>query len=227
MTTTPAKTPPQTAEISDDLAPMEWFRGYILIPLSEFGQSLDSPDLDTWLEGFAGRNQDTIGDVEITARGELKIMAPTGNPGDLHEAKFTAHVVIWSEDYGGLAGGPTSMFILADGSRLCPDAWWMSAERWNSVPEEARRPFRAVVPDFIVEVVSPSNRGPELEDKVRRYLENGARLIWVINVPRRMVTVYRPGAEPEVLDDPETLDGGDVLPGFVFNVRERIFDNVP
>ena len=203
------------------------FQGYVLIPLSEFGQSLDSPELDVWLEGFAGRNQGTIGDVEITARGELKIMAPTGNPGDLHEAKFTAHVVIWSEDYGGLAGGPTSMFILPDGSRLCPDAWWMSAERWNSIPEEASRPFRAVVPDFVVEIVSPSNRGPELEDKVRRYLGGGARLVWVINARLRQVTVYRPGVEPELLREPDMLGGGDVLPGFAFNVRERIFDNTP
>ena len=49
-------------------------------------------------------------------------------------------------------------------------------------------------------------------------------MIWVINARRRTVTVYRPGAEPEVLEDPEILDGGDVLPGFTFNVRRRIFD---
>ena len=86
--------------------------------------------------------------------------------------------------------------------------------------------LRRIVPDFIVEIVSPSNRGPELADKVRRYLEGGARLVLVIHPPNRTVTYHRPGAEPEVLDDPETLDGGDVLPGFSFNVRERIFDNV-
>ena len=53
------------------------------------------------------------------------------------------------------------------------------------------------------------------------------RLVWVINARRRRVTIYRPGLEPEVLEDPETLDGGDILPGFAFNVRRRIFDNVP
>ena len=226
MTTLQTQLPPQPAEISDDLAAAEWFRGYFMIPLSEFGQSLDNPTLDDWLEGFAERNKNVFGDFEVTARGELKIMAPTGDPGDLHEAEMTAELVIRAREHGGRAGGPTSMFVLPDGSRLCPDAWWMSEERWNSLPEEARRPFRAVVPEFLVEIVSPSNRGPELEDKVRRYLEGGARLVWVINARLRRVSVYRPGAEPEILHEPDVLGGGDVLPGFAFNVRERIFDNV-
>jgi Uma2 family endonuclease len=204
------------------------FHGYVLIPLSEFGLSLNSPRLDTWLEGFAERNKDAVGDFEITPEGDLKIMAPTGIPGDWHEAEMTVELVIQARERGGRAGGPTSLFILPDRSRLSPDAWWISAERWNDLPEEARTPpFAAVVPDFIVEIVSPSNRRAELADKVRRYLEGGARLIWVINASLRRVTIYRPGAEPEVLHDPESVDGGDVLPGFVFNVRQHIFDNVP
>jgi Uma2 family endonuclease len=232
MTTTQAyaqaQPPQQPAELSDELTPAEWFRGYFLLPLSEFGQSLDNPELDVWLEGFAERNKDVVGDLEITARGELKIMAPTGMPGDRHEAEMTAELVFRAREHGGRAGGPTSLFILPDGSRLSPDAWWMSDERWNALSDEARTPpFAAVVPDFVAEIVSPSNRGPELEDKVRRYLEGGARLVWVINARRRQTTIHRPGAEPETLEDPETLDGGDVLPGLTFNVRERIFDNVP
>ncbi len=225
--TTVKPQPPAAADVAQAVRAPSDFEGYLLIPLAEFGLSLDSPDLDVWLEGFAERNQEAVGDVEITSRGELKIMAPTGDPGDLHEFDFGLALGNWALEHGGRAGGPTSMFILPDGSRLCPDAWWMSAERWNLIPEEARRPFRAVVPDFLVEIVSPSNRGPELADKVRRYLEGGARLVLVIHPSNRTVTYHRPGAEPEVQEDPETLEGGDVLPGFAFNVRERIFDNVP
>ena len=219
--------PPAAADVAQAVRAPSDFEGYLLIPLAEFGQSLDSPKLDVWLEGFAERNKEAFRDLEITSRGELKIMAPTGDPGDLHEFDFGLALGNWALEHGGRAGGPTSMFILPDGSRLCPDAWWMSAERWNALPAASGRPFRAIVPDFLVEIVSPSNRGPELEDKVRRYLEGGARLVWVINARLRRATVYRPGSEPEVLDDPETLGGGDVLPSFAFNVRERIFDNVP
>ena len=225
MTTT--QTSVQQAPVdASELNP--YSRGYLLIPLSEFGQSLGNPDLDTWFESFAQRNKDELGDFEITAQGELKIMPPTGFPGEWHEAKLAAHVVIWSESYGGIAGGPTSRFIMPDGSRIGPDAYWISAERWADAPAEARTPpFAAIVPDFVGEIVSPSNRESELADKVRRYLEGGARLIWVINASLRRVTVYRSGAEPEVLEDPETLEGGETLPGFTFNVRERIFDSVP
>ena len=203
------------------------FRGCVLIPLAEFGQSLDSPNLDSWLEGFAQRNTDSVGGFEITSEGELKIMAPTGIPGDRFEAEMTAEVVLCAREHGGIAGGPTSLFILPDGSRLGPDAWWISGERWNALPEAARTPpFATVVPDFVVEIVSPSNRGSQLADKVRRFLEGGARLVWIIRPVDRTVSVFRPDVEPEVLDDPESVDGGDVMPGFVFKVRELIFDNV-
>ena len=204
------------------------FMGFFLIPLSEFGKSLDSPDLDTWFEGFAERNKDSVGDFEITAQGELKIMPPTGFPGEWFELEMASSVLDWSRANGGRAGGSSGRFILPDGSRIGPDAYWISDERWNALPEEARTPpFAAVIPEFIVEIVSPSNRERELQYKVHLYLEGGARLVWVIYPTNRLVAVYRPAAEPEILQDPDVLGGGDVLPRFAFNVRERIFDNMP
>ena len=241
MTTATLPAPPDTRPIPagapahigdadtdlDDLVPAAAHPGYFLIPLTEFGQSLDHPGLDWWLDAFAGRNRSQA-DYEITARGELKIMPPTGFPGDWHESEAVIEVGIWGRANGGRYGGPTSRFILPDGARRGPDAWWLSAARWQSAPESARRPpFTAVVPDFIAEIVSPSNRGPELADKIRRYLQGGARLIWTINARRRQVTIYRPGMEPEIRHDPELLHGEDVMPGFTFNVRQRIFDNIP
>ena len=223
----PAGAVVESSDANDDLSPAPGYAGYLLLPLAEFGQSLDNPGLDWWLEGFAGRNRDQA-EYEITAQGELKIMPPTGFPWEWQEAQMTTAVVAWSNDYGGIAGGPTARFILPDGARQGPDAYWISAERWHSAPPAARQPpFAAIVPDFVAEIVSPSNRGPELLDKVRRYLEGGASLVWVINARQRRVTIYRPGMEPEILDDPELLHGGDVMPGFAFNVRQRIFDYNP
>ena len=204
------------------------FKGYFLIPLAEFGKSLDSPDLDVWFEGFAERNKDSVGDFEITAQGELRIMPPTGFPGEWFELEMAAAVLDWSRNHGGRAGGPTGRFILPDGARIGPDAYWISNACWNALPEEARTPpFAAVVPEFIVEIVSPSNSESELRKKVSLYLEGDALLVWVIYPFGRVVTIHRPGAEPEILHEPDVLGGGDVLPGFAFNVRQRIFDNVP
>ena len=221
-TTTVSPTLPRTVRMPSD------FQGYVLIPLSEFGLSLDSPGLDTWFEEFAGRNKDAVGEFEITAQGELKIMPPTGIPGAWFELEMASAVLVWSHGYGGIASGPTIRFVMPDGALLGPDASWISEERWNALPPEARTPpFASVVPDFVAEIVSPSNRAAELANKVLAYLEGGARLVWVIHPHNRTVAIYRPGIEPENLEDPETLDGGDVLLGFTFNVRERIFDNVP
>ena len=200
--------------------------GCLYIPLAEFGKSLTDPDLDEWFEAFGGRNQE-CGFFEITAKGELKIVPPTGIPGYWQETEFTVRLGVWADGYGGKAGGPTGRFRMPDGSRRGPDAIWISDERWNAATEEERRPpFVAIAPDFICEIVSPSNRGPELARKVELFIANGTRLAWVINAERRLVTIYRPSRDPETLQDPETLDGEDVLPGFVFEVRARIFDNV-
>lgn len=229
MTTT--STQPQTfpARMEDatyGAATADPEEGCLYIPLSEFGKSLGDSNLDEWLEAFGVRNEE-CGFFEITARGELKIMPPTGIPGYWFEGELTADLVIWNRPRGGKAGGPTGRFRMPDGSRPSPDAIWISPERWDAATEEEKRPpFASIAPDFICEIVSPSNRGPELVRKVELFIENGTRLAWVINPERRLVTIYRQGRDPETLVDPETLDGEDVLPGFLFEVRARIFDNV-
>ena len=228
MTTAQLQTPPAPATTGrHDAATDEPEVGSILIPLFEFGRSLDSPDLNEWFEAFAARNKDGLGQFEITANGELKIMPPTGIPGYWQESELAADVVLYARSRGGRAGGPTGRFRMPDGSRPGPDAVWISDERWNAAADEDRRPpFPAIAPDFIAEIVSPSNRGPQLVAKVTLFMENGTRLAWVINSERRLVTIYRAGREPETLHDPETLSGEDVLPGFVFEVRTRIFERV-
>ena len=228
MTTAPPQThtlPPDEAAYG--AATSEPEVGYFCIPLAEFGQSLDNPDLDEWFEAFAARNKHFSGGLfEITAEGELKIMPPTGLPGSFFENELATDTTIWARAHGGKVQGPTGRFLLPDGSRPGPDVSWISDERWNAMTRSGGLPtFAPIAPDFICEIVSPSNRGPELARKVQRFIANGTRLAWIINPERRLVTVYRPGQEPETLADPETLDGEEVLPGFVFEVRARIFDN--
>ena len=72
--------------------------------------------------------------------------------------------------------------------------------------------------------MSGADRLPPLQRKMELYIANGALLGWLIDPYNQQVHIYRPDAEPEVLHDPETIDGEPVLPGFVFNVRSRIFD---
>ena len=193
------------------------------IPLAEFGKSLADADLDEWFEAFGERNSGA-GQYEISAQGCLLIMPPTGDPGSFFENEIATDLTVWSRSHGGFVRGPTARFILPDGSRYGPDASWVSESRRDEVLR-GTRPFSHLVPDFIVEVQSPSNSRQELIDKINLFIAYGTKLTWLIDAGERTVIKFRPGREPEVFVNPEFMDGdAEVLPGFRFAVREKIFD---
>jgi Uma2 family endonuclease len=69
-------------------------------------------------------------------------------------------------------------------------------------------------PDLAVEITSPSNRAPDVQEKVTDYLDAGVRLVWVVDPHTRTVTTHAPDATARILRQTDTLNGGDVLPGF-------------
>jgi Uma2 family endonuclease len=120
-------------------------------------------------------------------------------------------------------------FILPDtydsswvsGSRI-PDLMFYVDDRVakykERTPDYRERPL-ALVPDLVIEVVSPNDKVVELDAKIDLYLSDGVRLIWVFNPQSRKVTIHAPDLEnPIVLKD--TLDGGDVLPGFTLDIQK-------
>ena len=225
MTTATQPQPTQTSVRPRTAAP-RW-PGTFAIPLAEFGKSLDDADLDEWFEAFAERNSD-MAEYEISNTGHLLIREPTGHPGSVYEIELAGELVFWARQNGGVAYGPSSRFVLPDGSRFGPDAAWICEERRDELMLPENLPFGSIVPDFIVEIKSPSNSNAELLNKIDLFLANGTRLAWFIDAETRTVIKFRPGQEPEVLRDPEYIDGDDdVLPGFRFPVRERIFDLFP
>ena len=203
-------------------APPQWPSTFA-IPLAEFGRSLDDADLDEWFEAFAERNSD-MAEYEISSTGHLLIREPTGYPGSVYEIELAGDLLFWARGNGGVTFGPSSRFTLPDGSYFGPDAAWISEERRHLLHEPVRA-FPRIVPDFIAEIKSPSNSNAELLNKIDLFLEHGTKLAWFIDAETRTVIKFRPGQEPEALHDPEYIDGDDdVLPGFRFAVRERIFD---
>jgi Uma2 family endonuclease len=205
-------------------SPQWQWSGAVAIPLSEFGKSLADPDLDRWFEAFSGRNENE-GQYEMSSGGCLLIMPPTGNPGSIYEGELVGAVFFWAQENDGVAFGPTSLFILPDGSRSSPDAAWVREERRREIFLPENLPFPHIVPDFIAEIKSPSNTRAGLIAKIGSFIQHGTRLAWYIDPETREVIKLRPDQEPEVLHDPEYIDGDDdVLPGFRFTVRQRIFD---
>ena len=221
----PIPTPPLAAADTDGCSQT------LAIPLAEFGKTLADPNLDDWFEAFAERNSNSGHTYAIAAapacagKGVLLIMPPTGNPGVLHEGTIYAHLYIWTRTHGGFAYPANVRFVLPDGSRFGPDAAWLREERRHELLLPDNRPFIRVIPDFIVEVQSPSNSRAELVSKINLFLTYGTRLAWLIDAPSRQVIKYRPNREPETLHNPEYIAGDDdILPGFSFPVRNLIFD---
>lgn len=99
-----------------------------------------------------------------------------------------------------------------------PDVAFVRAERMP--PGETPEGYVPVVPDLAVEVVSPTDRWVDVEEKVALYLDNGVPLVWLF-VPRlRVVRVYAAGQPDVELGEDGVLDGGDVIPGFTLRVAE-------
>jgi len=112
------------------------------------------------------------------------------------------------------------MFTLPNGAKRSPDASWIRRERWEALSEAQQEGIGPLCPDFVVELCSPSDRLPVLQEKMQEYIDNGARLGWLIDPLERRVYIYRPGQPIEQLADPATLSGDPVLPGFVLPVGE-------
>ena len=118
---------------------------------------------------------------------------------------------------GELFDGQTG-FRLPNGGLRCPDISFVRAERLLKEPPKG---FLYVVPDLVVEIVSPTDRAAYVSRKVAEYLSLGVRLLWVIDPETRSAVVYRPGQEPHRPSN-DTLDGEDVLPGFRCSLSELL-----
>ena len=102
-----------------------------------------------------------------------------------------------------------------------PDVAYTSFARRGTGPRSKR--FSEVVPDIAAEVVSPSDKERDVLAKAQMWLSFGVRLVWVVRPDSRTVDVHRPGEPIVTLDDTQSLDGLDVLPGFSCALTD-IFD---
>ena len=196
--------------------------GPVLEALAEAGYVGER--LNEWLIDFNRANKDTIGKLELDAEGRLLVTPVQSELGASHELTLGAELYIWTREYGGRAYGSRLGVELPSGARYIPDAAWLSPEQLAAHSSLVRTRPLHFCPHFVVEVMSRSDRPSAARRKMEEYIVNGARLGWLIDPFRRQAHVYRPGAEPVTLDDPEQLTGDPELPGFAFNVRALIFD---
>lgn len=159
--------------------------------------------------------------IELTSKGELIIMPPTGMKTGWRNSKITGRLLEWTEkDGSGLSFDSSTLFTLPDGSKRSPDASWIRRERVEKLSQEEQAGFAAIVPDFVIELRSPSDRWPVLEEKMLDYMRNGVQLAWLIDPTSKRVYVFRPNQPVETLDNPETVSAQPELAAFTFNVQE-------
>ncbi len=157
--------------------------------------------------------------LERTAKGELIIMAPAGGETGSSNAGLTAQLWIWNQQNKlGKVFDSSTGFKLPNGADRSPDASWIKLERWNALTAEQQRKFPPICPDFVVELLSPSDSLPETQAKMREYRDNGAILGWLINRRSQQVEIYRPDQKVEILDRPHQVSGNPVLHSFVLDL---------
>lgn len=158
---------------------------------------------------------------EITAKGELVIMPPTGHYGGRQESRLHFLVAAWAEDdRTGIALNASVGFRLPNGALVAPDVAWIRNERWDEATQGDGKSFAEACPDFVLELRSQSDTLASVQRKMAEYLENGARLGWLVDPVQKRVHVYRPDAHVQVLDNPVTVSGEPVLHGFELNLQE-------
>jgi len=162
--------------------------------------------------------------LERTSTGELVIMPPTGGETGDRNDEISFQIRAWNKQTKlGKTFNSSTGFNLPNGATRSPDASWIRLDRWEALTSAEQEAFPPLCPDFVVELRSPTDNLKKLQAKMQEYIEQGAQLGWLIDPKTKQVEIYRLGQDKEVLSQPTTLSGEDVLPGFVLDLRP-VFD---
>jgi Uma2 family endonuclease len=157
---------------------------------------------------------------ERSPQGELILMSPTGGETGKRNAELIGDFIIWNRRAQlGVVFDSSTCFRLPHGGDRSPDVAWVKKERWQALTPEQRRQFLPLSPDFVLELMSPSDRLGEVQAKMREYQAAGVTLGWLINPGDRQVEIYRHDGSVEVLTAPTTLSGEAILPDFTLTVN--------
>ncbi len=163
--------------------------------------------------------------LELTANGELIVISPTGGEAGRKNRRLTQQVGNWADRDGtGEAFDSSTVFVLPSGARRSPDVSWIKLDRWNQLTQQQQDGFPPITPDFVIELVSPSDiknqRYEDLQAKMQEYLDNGVKLGWLIEPSAKTVEIYRSQQPVEILKNPQTLSGENILPRFTLDLSE-------
>jgi Uma2 family endonuclease len=156
--------------------------------------------------------------LELSPNRELIVMAPTFSISGKLNLNLGSQVYIWNEQtkLGEAFDSSTGYdFTAIGGGKPSPDVSWIEKSRIEGVSLEQLCP---VVPDFIIELRSTRDNLKPLQEKMVEYQRLGVRMGLLIDPKNQQVELYRSGQEPQILDSPESIDCGEVMPGFILSM---------
>jgi Uma2 family endonuclease len=179
----------------------------------------DHPITDEAYFAFCAANPEL--NVERTRDGEIVIVPPAGAETGFRTSEAGGILREWARKDGrGKSFGSSVQFLLPDGSGLSPDAAWVSNERLAALSKRELRQFPRLIPEFVIEVMSPSDRLASAEKKMSVWAANGVELGWLIDGDNHCVYVYRGTAEPRLTTNPKSVAGEGAVSGFVLPLEE-------
>lgn len=153
---------------------------------------------------------------------QIYIMPPVGNNSSAQNSVLNLELGLWNKHHKkGIVFDSSAGFFLPDKSMKSPNAAWIDNERWMKIPEEEKKKFAHITPDFIIELMSDSDRLSQLTKKMTKWIENGVLLAWLIVPQSQESFIYRKDGSVDTIKSFDVkLSGEDVLPGFELDLNE-------
>lgn len=188
---------------------------FITLSLKNFTDSISDRDLGKL---FADNPEARL---EKNTCVKLIVISPTGSFTGEKNSDLNYQIPSWNrQSQLGKVFDSSSGFKLSNGAVRSPDVSWIEISRWNSLSREQQRKFAPIDPDFVIELMSPTDTLEDLQQKMDEYMSCGVKLGWLINPDSKEVEIYRVGQEKEVLNNPSSSSGEDVLLGLVVTLAE-------
>ena len=158
---------------------------------------------------------------ETDRQGKLIVMSPTGSLTGEKNADLIYQVQSWNRRYKlGKVFDSSTGFRLFNGAIRSPDVSWIENSRWNSLSDRQKRGFAPIDPDFVIELLSPTDNLTETQQKMLEYMNCGVKLGWLINPDAKEVEIYHNGKDKKTLNSPNSLSGEDILSGLTVDLIE-------
>ncbi|MDJ0632373.1 MAG: Uma2 family endonuclease [Xenococcaceae cyanobacterium MO_188.B29] len=159
--------------------------------------------------------------LETDAEGNLIVMSPTGSESGKRNGDLFGQIWYWNRQTKlGITFDSSTGFKLSNGATRSPDVSWMAIAKWNSLTDKQKRGFAPIDPDFVIELISPTDDILVTQKKMAEYMSCHIQLGWLINPDERKVEIYRQGQDKEILNSPISLSGETILPNLVVDLSD-------